>query len=137
MQLEMNKYCAYCQIPIRGRVDKKFCSSQCRASFHYQTTNKERKQVLSINRILLRNRRLLLHCSSTPEKDHGYVDLLDKGFQPHFCTGYFKDARGQSFFLCYDFAYWLKPCGKRLAVMQIPSPNILRQHLDLDYLVPN
>jgi predicted nucleic acid-binding Zn ribbon protein len=44
---------------MAGRLEKKFCSDQCRAMFHNRRKSKEEKWIQQLNRILRKNRTVL------------------------------------------------------------------------------
>jgi predicted nucleic acid-binding Zn ribbon protein len=51
--------CLYCNEPLRGRADKKFCDDQCRNNYNNQRKNTTNPYVRHISQILHRNRRIL------------------------------------------------------------------------------
>ena len=65
--------CMYCEREIRGRVDKKFCSDQCRNDYNNQLKySSNNVHVRNINRALKKNRRILEQLM-TSDKDFAKV----------------------------------------------------------------
>lgn len=56
----MPRKCLNCESEVKGRSDKKFCSSQCRNDYYNQLNRDQNSYINAINRILRRNRRILV-----------------------------------------------------------------------------
>ncbi len=57
--MKTKKLCLYCNEPIEGRADKKFCSAQCRSAYHNQQQNSVEATIKTINKQLRANRNAL------------------------------------------------------------------------------
>lgn len=97
--------CPQCGEKVIGRTDKKFCSTQCRNSFNNKVRSESEKQIIDINRILRKNRRILQQFNpegkTTVRKSH----LMDMGFDFKYHTHTFLSSKGNLYKLCYEFGY--------------------------------
>lgn len=96
--------CPICQAKIVGRTDKKFCSDDCRANYHNRKNRNKNRPIKRIERILKRNRQILIEV----EKQGVFyisLTLLEKmGFDFEYCTR--KRSYGdQTEISCYDKSY--------------------------------
>ncbi|NCI48555.1 hypothetical protein GWC95_01380 [Sediminibacterium roseum] len=101
------KNCLSCDRAIQGRSDKKFCNDSCRNLHHNKRKMPATACVRHINRVLLRNRRILqgLFTSSrqtikTPKKK-----LEEQRFDFRYFTHQSSNRRGQRCVFCYEFGY--------------------------------
>lgn len=98
------RYCQCCAQVLHGRMDKKFCDEGCRNNFNNQQNSVENKEIRIINRILKRNRAILLALFALEKKPTNIEKerLLLEGFNFRYMTqqGVCKD--GQSYQICYD-----------------------------------
>jgi len=97
--------CPECGEKITGRVDKKFCSDQCRSAFNNRNNSDANNLVRNINNILRKNRRILEELSGG-EKGKAHKDkLLAKGFSFKHFTHQYTTKKGDTYYFCYDYAY--------------------------------
>src|SRR6188474_3356658 len=103
----IDRQCHWCDKPIRGRSDKKFCDDTCRNAFNNHRTVGEYNLVRNINHALVRNRRILSRF--LPEQEQvsriSREKLLEQGFQFKYCTHMQSGINGESYFFCYDYGY--------------------------------
>ena len=52
--------CKMCKKKLSGRIDKIFCSTYCKSDFHFKLRRVNKKATLDIDKILHRNRSILL-----------------------------------------------------------------------------
>jgi hypothetical protein len=98
--------CKECGESFLGRVDKKFCSDQCRNTYNNRLNSDSTNLVRNINNILRRNRRILEQFN--PEGDKAKVSkarLIEKGFNFKFFTSSFSTKAGNTYFFCYEQGY--------------------------------
>ncbi len=98
------RYCQCCAQVLHGRLDKKFCDEGCRNNFNNQQNSVQNKEIRLINRILKRNRAILLGLLAL-EKKPTKVDrecLLLEGFNFRYMTQHGVGSNGQSYQICYD-----------------------------------
>lgn len=106
-----NRKCLWCEQPIRGRADKKYCDDNCRNAFNNQRLEGEYNLVRNINRTLIRNRRILatIMQQAGSETCISKDILLQMGFQFKYFTQAFTSADGQVCHCCYDYGYLRLP----------------------------
>jgi hypothetical protein len=99
------KTCIECQTTIKGRVDKKFCSDQCRSSYNNRLNSDETSYVRNINNILRKNRRILLELNPDGKNRVSRDKLKAKGFDFQHFTSIYKTKDGAQYFYCYEQGY--------------------------------
>ncbi|MBX9850892.1 MAG: hypothetical protein K2X86_03955 [Cytophagaceae bacterium] len=101
----MKKICPVCHGAVIGRSDKIYCSEQCRSITKYEKKITSQSFFVTVDKQLKTNRKLLkkynLSGYTTLRKDV----LLEKGFDPHFFTHYWKNQKGQIYLFCYDYGF--------------------------------
>ena len=98
------RYCQCCAQILYGRLDKKFCDDGCRNNYNNHQNFIQNKEIRIINRILKRNRAILLSIHSLDKKpmkvDREY--LLMEGFNFQYMTQQGVSSDGQSYQIYYD-----------------------------------
>ncbi len=99
-----NRYCQCCAQVLYGRLDKKFCDDGCRNNYNNQQNSVQNKEIRIINRVLKRNRAILLkllELGNKPTKiDREF--LLLEGFNFRYMTQQGISPDGQTYQICYD-----------------------------------
>lgn len=102
-----NPKCLYCDKPLKGRTDKKFCNDFCRNNYNNQLKSKTTNTVRNINNALGKNRRILEHF--IPENEEigraSKEKLIEQGFQFKFMTHSYTNKKGNTYYFCYDMGY--------------------------------
>lgn len=102
----MKRNCVYCDHPISGRSDKKFCGDSCRNTYN---NYKNRKRNLVINHHhsrLKKNHRILAELlGDETEKKVFKRTLLDTGFDLQSVSSYYSDQQGNVYFFVYEIGY--------------------------------
>ncbi|GAB5555041.1 MAG: hypothetical protein Sapg2KO_46320 [Saprospiraceae bacterium] len=101
----MSRICTCCQERLYGRADQKFCSDFCRNQFHNQKKKSEYSYFRRINRILHRNRNILLRIYQQPRLVVQWEELLQAGFDARYCTACERGQEGKLIYYCYDMVY--------------------------------
>jgi len=110
--------CITCGTALTGRIDRKFCSDQCRATYNNRQKQKHEKTILDANRILRKNRRILKTVCPEGKPTVRKQILDDMGFDFRYMTNLYKSGRGAVYFLCYDYGYTsIKEKGKEKVVI--------------------
>ncbi|MEP1095133.1 MAG: hypothetical protein ABJG78_08485 [Cyclobacteriaceae bacterium] len=112
------KQCQACGKELIGRIDKKFCDTQCRADFHNQNRSYGELYISGIQRIIRHNRKILK--TLCPEgKATLRKDVLDQmGYDYRHFSGLFKTSESL-YYLVYDYAFspiWERGIKKVLIV---------------------
>lgn len=98
-----------CGKPVLGRSDKIFCSVHCKNEYHLKLRKATAIEVIEINKILARNRSILLEIlgKNSSQKKIPSIMLDKKKFNYKYHTHMTKNSAGKIYFYCYDIA-WMK-----------------------------
>ena len=100
------KTCLTCGKSITGRIDKKFCDAQCRASFNNQKKHIHEQTILSTNRVLRRNRTILRTLSPEGKATVRKEVLDNMGYDFRYFSGLFKAKPSNNlYYLVYDYGF--------------------------------
>lgn len=100
-----NQTCYECGSRLKGRVDKKFCSDQCRVTFNNKLKREENKVMNQINNILRKNRNILRKLNPQGKSKVNRERLNEAGFNFTYFTSTFITKEGMKYFYCYDQGY--------------------------------
>ena len=94
--------CKHCNTGIdQGRSDKLYCDRICRAAYHNKKRLLDEKKVIEINRILRKNRQILLDLLDNGEYIIKKSVLKKEGFVFKYFTQYEASADLEARY-CYD-----------------------------------
>jgi len=114
------KQCLNCNNIIKGRPDKKFCSKECSSQYHQAKRKQEMpEEVVITNRILLKNRRILLSLLEKEKKPKLKVSKLllsQLGFNFQYITGIYSNRQGKLYHYVYDFA-WMEFSNQEILIV--------------------
>ncbi|MGB1247336.1 MAG: hypothetical protein ACPG4Z_00515 [Chitinophagales bacterium] len=99
--------CKICKTDLRGRQDKMFCSTACKNYYHTNLRRVNRAATVEIDKILHRNRAILLELMGK-QKVQRKVEriLLDKKkFNFKYHTHIHKNSASKIYHYVYDFAW--------------------------------
>src|SRR5690606_27446219 len=100
------KECLECGEPVLGRIDKKFCSDQCRNTYNNRLNSDCTNYIRQVNYMLRKNRRII--AAYTTDKDTAKVprNVLERaGFNFDYITSIYTTRKGKTYFFCYDQGY--------------------------------
>lgn len=100
------RFCISCNNRIKGRLDKKFCSDQCRSRYNY--VSKTALVISSFNdvdRILKNNRAILNTLYRKGKRKVSKLLLVSKGFDFEYYTNIRQAGMKNLCFFCYDIGY--------------------------------
>lgn len=97
--------CIECKEEFLGRVDKKFCSDQCRSAHNNRRNSDETNFVRNINNILRKNRRILGELNPDGKTNVHREQLLERGFRFSYFTNEYITKAGKVYRYCYDQGY--------------------------------
>lgn len=106
--MEEDKKCLECGTKIFGRIDKKFCSDQCRNTYNNRFNAISNSYIRKVNYILRKNRRIMEDILLKADKDVKRVkrnSLLDKGFDFGYYTNIYKTSNSKYYYFCYEYGY--------------------------------
>lgn len=100
------KTCPECGEKIIGRIDKKFCSDQCRNTYNNRLNSDASNTVRNINNALRKNRRILQELNKQSGKTMVSKDtLLSNGFSFTYHTHTYTTKKGYVYVFCYEQGY--------------------------------
>ena len=103
--METINNCLECGRPLHGRADQKFCSPQCRTSYNNKLNSDANKYMRNVNRILRKNRRILLELNPNGKMIASRKKMTGHGFDFKFFTNVYKTKSGKVYYFCYDQGY--------------------------------
>jgi len=103
--MQEKRLCPVCNDPILGRVDKKFCSDQCRNSFNNERYSNTSAHVQKVNRLLKKNHSILIALNTSGKTKVSRTKLLQEGFDFNYFTSIYETQKGNTYRLCYDQGY--------------------------------
>ncbi len=101
----MKKKCLECQDEFIGRVDKRFCTDQCRTTFNNRLNSDANNFMRNINNILRKNRRILVSLNPSGKTKVSKTQLLDLGFKFGYITNIYITQSGKEYRFCYEQGY--------------------------------
>ena len=102
--MEIRK-CLECNEPVRGRIDKKFCSDYCRNSYNNRVNKDSKNLIRNINNRLRKNYKVLTELNVSGKTKVTRTKLYDKGFDFQFFTSIYKTKSGNTYYYVYDQGY--------------------------------
>jgi len=105
MSSKQEKRCAACGQVIVGRVDKRFCSDQCRTFANNRLNRDATNYMRNVNNALRKNRRILAQLNPEGKIRVAREKLLAKGFDFTYYTSTYTTKEGAQYFYCYDQGY--------------------------------
>jgi hypothetical protein len=102
---EDQQVCIECKTAMKGRIDKRFCSDQCRTTYNNRQKSIENKYIRDVNIILKKNRRILLQFNPDGKSKVSRDKLKAKGFDFNYFTSTYTTKEGAQYFYCYEQGY--------------------------------
>ena len=101
----MENTCLDCGTVLMGRVDKKFCSDQCRNNYHNKENRSDDNFIRSINIILRKNRSILKRLNPTGKGKVRKQDLEALGFSFKYYTHIYTTKDNRIYYFVYEHGY--------------------------------
>ena len=99
------KECIECGTKIFGRLDKKFCSDQCRNTYNNRLNSDSTNYIRTVNNTLRKNRRILEQLTPNGKSKVNRSKLTEKGFDFNFHTNTYTTKAGATYYFCYEYGY--------------------------------
>ena len=99
------KKCLECDAPLLGRIDKKFCSDQCRSTHYNRINGGVSNYVRNVNNALKRNRRILDSLNPGGKVKVTGSRLKEEGFDFRYHTATYRTRDGVVYYYCYEQGY--------------------------------
>lgn len=103
--MDDQRICPVCGDTFTGRIDKKFCSDQCRTEFNNRGNKDVNNYMRNINSRLRRNRRILEKLNPNGKIKIPKKSLVDKGFDFAHFTSIYTTKAGTVYYFCYEQGY--------------------------------
>ena len=101
----MKKKCLECGEEIKGRIDKKFCSDQCRNAYNNRQNSDVNNYVRNINNTLRKNRRILKAFNPNGKAKINRDELVKHDFNFNYFTNIYTTKTGKTYYFCYEQGY--------------------------------
>ena len=98
----MKKQCLVCKEGFTGRIDKKFCSDECRVEYNNNLNRDLNNYMRNVNNIIRKNRRILNDFNPNGKARVSRKSLLDKGFKFNYMTSIYTTKAGKVYHFCYE-----------------------------------
>ncbi len=112
------KNCMYCNEPLEGRYDKKFCDSFCRSAYHNQTKTSTEAYIKNVNRQLRANRSALRKACPLGKATVRKSFLKTMGMDFKHLTHSWKSNGGNLYYFCYDYGYTPSVDPEKVVIIQ-------------------
>ncbi|MGW8123005.1 hypothetical protein ACV07N_10145 [Roseivirga echinicomitans] len=99
------RQCLECGDAMYGRIDKKFCSDQCRNTFNNRQNSDSNNYVRNVHNLLRRNRRILENLNPDGKSKTTRNRLIEKGFDFNYHTSTYTTKAGATYYFCYEYGY--------------------------------
>ena len=103
----MERNCIDCDLPLNGRMDKKFCSDVCRNNFNNRLNSDTNNLMRNINHALRKNRKILAYLNPEGKTTVSKERLLDMGYNFGYFTHIHKTKINTVYYFCYEYGYIL------------------------------
>lgn len=104
MESFVTKTCLFCGRMLTGRLDKKYCDDQCRASYNNRSRQPHEKQIMETYRRLRRNRTILKSLCPTGKATVRKEILVEMEFDFGLFTSIFP-SRNNVYYFSHEFGY--------------------------------
>lgn len=105
MEKGEERKCLECGTRLRGRIDKRFCSDQCRITYNNRRNSDATNMVRNVNNKLRKNRRILVELNTLGKTKVTRERMLEKGFDFNYITSSYTTRQGAVYRYCYDQGY--------------------------------
>lgn len=101
-----HKICKHCDKKVVGRIDKEFCSIDCKNKYNYERRSQTKSATAVIDGYLHRNREILATLMGLSNKLIIDKSVLDQtGFKYDYHTSHYLNKDGKTYWMIYDFAW--------------------------------
>jgi hypothetical protein len=102
------KSCLECGDPVgKGRIDRKFCSVECKNKYHNKEAYAEKIETARIKKILNKNRKILKKMAARKDAEQIHKErLLKEGFEFDYHTHFkISKVKKYQYTFCFDYGY--------------------------------
>lgn len=111
--------CKMCPKIIKGRSDKTFCSVACKSAYHFKLRSVTKIATIEIDKILHRNRSILLELIGKSRKQIKIKRILleKKKFNFKYKTHFYINSQNKTYHYVYDFA-WMEFSNDEILIIK-------------------
>jgi hypothetical protein len=103
---------------MKGRSDKKFCSTDCKNAWHADQRRSTRDAEAETDAYLHRNREILATLTGGASKvELDRLALTRTGFKYEYHTGIYLNKEGKMYRIVYDYA-WMDFSGQKILIVR-------------------
>ena len=114
--------CQNCEKPLVGRIDKRFCDSQCRANFHNRHKRKTERVIAAVNRQIRKNRSILFKLCPDGKATVRKERLVDLGFSFQYFSSVYQEG---SLTYYFSYEYGFAPILQQSRTEKVPVQKVL------------
>lgn len=115
--------CQQCGQGLKGRIDKKFCSDQCRFLFNNRKKRQAEITMANVNQTLRKNRTILKGFNPVGKTTIRKQLLISQQFNFDFYTHIYRTRTGMVYYFCYEYGYSFTADEKVVLVTWQPYMN--------------
>lgn len=97
--------CLTCGSPLTGRIDRKYCSDQCRYLENNKNKYDSERPLIEINSRLRKNRTILKGLCPAGKATVRKEVMMAMGYDFTLFSSLFLTAKKQVYYLCYDYGF--------------------------------
>lgn len=97
--------CLECGEPLKGRIDKKFCSDYCRNAYNNKVNKDSKNLIRNTNNRLRKNYKILSELNRSGKTKVTRSKLIQHNFDFNFFTSIYTTKTGNTYYYCYDQGY--------------------------------
>ena len=100
-----SRTCPVCEVAVKGRSDKVFCSIKCKSIAQYENRQENEKFFLQVDKQLKINRKVLKRYNKSGYTTIRSSELVKEGFNPKFFTHYWKNQKNDVYLFVYEYGF--------------------------------
>ncbi len=114
----MAKKCLNCRSPLSGRIDKIYCSLECKNTYSYALKQNTKSATKIIDGFLHRNREIFEMLMGQSKKEtFDRLVLTRTGFKFDYFTGIYVNKENKTYYIVYDYA-WMAFSDQKILVVK-------------------
>ena len=109
----LDRKCPICGGVIKGRSDKKYCSTKCKSINQYEKRHSEEAFFLKVEKQLRTNRKVLKHYNKSGYTTIRKSELVKHGFDSRYHTHYWQNQKGDRYLFVFEYGFLEKTINKK------------------------
>jgi len=122
-----DRKCKVCSNQVQGRKGKLFCGIKCKNYYHTNLRRVTKDASVDIDRILHRNRAILLEIIGKKRREIKVARMLldRKNFNFTFGTHSYQNSKGKIYQFVYDFA-WMEFTDQDILIVRASKKHLVK-----------